>query len=99
LWKKLQERRSQAKAQQQPTGKGQSTDSPTEGTGDVNVPLSNLELKDLSGRDWGRLPGHLKTEILQAARQSQTGPYAELIKFYFQEIAKPPPTSSQKHRR
>ncbi|HCC98945.1 MAG TPA: hypothetical protein DER64_00320 [Planctomycetaceae bacterium] len=47
------------------------------------------ELARLSGRAWGRLPGTLKTEILQAARRDPNGDYARLIRFYFEEISRP----------
>lgn len=46
------------------------------------------ELRQLAGRDWGKLPGHLRTEILDAARRRPHGEYAKLIKLYFKEIAK-----------
>ena len=46
------------------------------------------ELARLSGRSWGRLPGTLKTEILQAARRDPNGDYAQLIRFYFEEISR-----------
>ncbi|MFP6700705.1 MAG: hypothetical protein VB861_03110 [Planctomycetaceae bacterium] len=46
------------------------------------------ELARLSGRAWGRLPGALKTEILQAARRDPNGDYTRLIRFYFEEISR-----------
>ena len=46
------------------------------------------ELARLSGRAWGRLPGTLKTEILQAARRDPNGDYAQPIRFYFEEISR-----------
>ncbi len=61
------------------------------GTGSsVPMELKRLEaqLQRLSGRAWGRLPGSLKTEILQAARRDPNGDYAKLIRFYFEEIAR-----------
>ena len=61
-----------------------------QGTGaQAAVDLRQLEsqLKSLSGRDWGQLPGHLRTEIIQAARRKPNSDYAKLIKHYFQEIA------------
>lgn len=38
-------------------------------------------------RNWGKLPGTLKTEIIQAAKKNPNGEYARLIKLYFKEIA------------
>ena len=56
----------------------------------VAMELQRLEarLQRLSGRNWGRLPGKLRTEILQAARRDPNGDYARLIRFYFREIAR-----------
>ena len=51
------------------------------------VELEN-HLKGLSARNWGELPGTLKTEILQAARKKPDGDYAKLIRKYFDEISK-----------
>lgn len=49
------------------------------------------ELKKQTGRDWGQLPGNLKTEILQAARRRPNSEYSRLIKSYFEEIARTRP--------
>lgn len=51
------------------------------------VELEN-HLKGLSTRNWGELPGSLKTEILQAARKKPDGDYAKLVRKYFDEISK-----------
>ena len=40
-----------------------------------------------SGRTWGELPGHLRTEILQSAHGRYRDDYARLIQLYFREIA------------
>ncbi len=53
----------------------------------VDLERLELELKQLAGRQWGQLPGKLRTEILQAARRKPNSDYAKLIKLYFQEIA------------
>jgi hypothetical protein len=49
------------------------------------------ELKDLvrrkTGRTWGELPGHLRTEILQMSQGRYRDDYARLIQLYFREIA------------
>jgi len=61
------------------------------GTGaqvEVDLTQLNSELQRLSRREWGQLPGQLRTEILQGSRQKNNGDYARLIKLYFQEIAK-----------
>jgi len=77
--------KSEQTAQNQPSPDGES------GAGaDAPVDLSDLdsELQRLSQREWGRLPGSLRTEILQAAGRKPNSDYAPLIKFYFQQIAR-----------
>ena len=57
-----------------------------------NPPDRDGRLEELLGnresRDWGKLPGHLQTEILQGAGKNPNGDYARLIRGYFREIAK-----------
>jgi hypothetical protein len=57
------------------------------GTADPDL----AELQDLvrtkTGRAWGELPGHLRTEILQMSQGRYREDYARLIQLYFQEIA------------
>jgi hypothetical protein len=62
----------------------------------VSVDLKQLDsqLKKLTNRQWGQLPGRLQSEILQAARRKPSHDYAKLIKAYFKEIAKTNRTSS-----
>lgn len=81
-----------ADGQSQPGGEGGGAGGGS-GTGaQVEADLSRLEseLKKLSGRDWGQLPGHLRTEIIQAARRRPNSDYSKLIKLYFEEIARTP---------
>jgi hypothetical protein len=40
-----------------------------------------------TGRAWGELPGHLRTEILQSSQGRYRDDYARLIQLYFREIA------------
>lgn len=49
----------------------------------------NVELTRRAMRNWGQLPGQLKTEILQSSQRKANGDYARLIKLYFEELAKP----------
>lgn len=55
------------------------------------VEVNLAELKEAvrrgTGRTWGELPGHLRTEILQSARGRYRDDYARLIQLYFREIA------------
>jgi hypothetical protein len=51
--------------------------------------LSQLKaaLRTKTGRAWGELPGHLRTEILQMSQGRYREEYARLIELYFREIA------------
>lgn len=55
--------------------------------GDTGGPL-DTELKRRAMKNWGKLPGNLKTEILQSSQRKANGDYAKLIKLYFEELAK-----------
>ncbi|MEX2027182.1 MAG: hypothetical protein WEH44_07770, partial [Pirellulaceae bacterium] len=59
----------------------------------VEADLSMLEseLRQLSKRNWGELPGQLRTEILQSSGKKSNSEYARMIKLYFEEIAKTRP--------
>jgi len=50
--------------------------------------VPDVALNPQSQKDWGRLPGRLKTEILQATQRKPDGDYSKLIKLYFEEIAR-----------
>ena len=47
-----------------------------------------LQQLGIESVDWARLPSELRSEILQAARQSGPKEYRELIKRYFRQVAK-----------
>lgn len=57
----------------------------TPGTLDLDE-LKGL-IRSQTGRAWGELPGHLRTEILQMSQSRYRDEYARLIQLYFQEIA------------
>lgn len=79
---------SQTASRNMAPGKGQGE---SEGGGArTNVDFSKLEmqLKAMSNRNWGELPGELDTEILQGSRSRTDPEYARLIKHYFEAIAK-----------
>lgn len=57
-----------------------------QGPGDLSTPEGDL-LKQAQ-RNWGKLPGTLKTEILQSSQRKANGDYSKLIKLYFEELAK-----------
>ena len=49
----------------------------------------DIELQQQARHNWGRLPGHLRTEILQGAGKKSHPEYTQRIKSYFDEITKP----------
>ncbi len=57
--------------------------------GKAEADLSALQdlVRKKTGRQWGELPGHLRTEILQLSKGRYRDDYARLIQLYFREIA------------
>lgn len=57
----------------------------------VAAPDELQALQDLvrrkTGRHWGELPGHLRTELLELSQGRYRDDYARLIQLYFREIA------------
>jgi hypothetical protein len=82
-------------------GQGEPGDEPTVAQGGTNPDpkgnLAGVAAPDLSGlpamnrtkstRNWGELPGHLRTEIMQLSQGKYRDEYARQIQLYFQEIA------------
>ncbi len=60
------------------------------GVGRTGVDLRAGVLRELgiAPSDWTRLPGKLRDQVLQAAREGEPEAYRGLIKNYFQAIAK-----------
>jgi hypothetical protein len=59
------------------------------GTTDADLAEIQRQIRAKTGRSWGELPGHLRTEILNMSQGRYRDDYARLIQLYFQEIAKP----------
>ncbi len=68
---------------------GPSTDPRSSPAGVAPADLSELQamVRQKTGRAWGELPGHLRTEILQLSQGKYRDDYARLIGLYFREIA------------
>ena len=49
----------------------------------------DVELQQQARQNWGRLPGQLRTEILQGSGKKSHPEYTQRIKSYFDEITKP----------
>ena len=87
----------QARAMQaQPNGEPMPPGEPGEamalgggGADEADLGQLDSELKKQAQRNWGKLPGSLRTEILQGASKKPHPEYAKQIKSYFEEIAKP----------
>ncbi|MEO6811608.1 MAG: hypothetical protein ABI353_21050, partial [Isosphaeraceae bacterium] len=56
-------------------------------TGEPDLGELQALVRSKTGRAWGELPGHLRTEILQMSRGRYRDDYARLIQLYFREIA------------
>ena len=72
----------------QPSAQPGQNESDFGNTDEARIVALENHLKGLTTRNWGELPGTLKTEILQAARKKPDGDYAKLIRKYFDEISK-----------
>lgn len=72
----------------QPSAQPGQNESDFGNTDEARIVALENHLKGLTTRNWGELPGSLKTEILQAARKKPDGDYAKLIRKYFDEISK-----------
>jgi hypothetical protein len=57
------------------------------GTGTPDLSALKATLARQTGRAWGELPGHLRTEILQRTQGRYRDDYVRLIQLYFREIA------------
>jgi hypothetical protein len=80
-----------AEANERSPGKPQSAtkDPQSAPAGTAEADLSELKelIRTKTGRSWGELPGHLRTEILQMSQGKYRDEYARLIQLYFKEIA------------
>ena len=79
-----------AQMQAAPKSMPQGGKEPKQGTGAQATDLSKAQLKKLGIKleDWALLPGELRDQILQAARDPGPAEYRVLIKRYFQEVAR-----------
>lgn len=84
--------RDQAQTGELPTDSsepGQAVASGGGGAEDADLGQLDSQLKQQAQRNWGKLPGQLRTEIMQGANKKPHPEYAKQIKSYFEEIAKP----------
>ena len=81
-----QSKSQQASAAGTPSMDGESSD----GGAQESVRLTELDvqLKNISARNWGELPGKLQTQILQSSQQRTGGDYGQVIQRYFEEVSR-----------
>jgi len=60
----------------------------TASNGEANLVELEKSLGKMSGRNWGRLPGSLKTELFESGRRNRDAVYDGLIRKYFEDISK-----------
>ncbi len=58
------------------------------GSNPISLVELEAELKRMSRRDWGKLPGRVESELFQSAQKKPAGDYARLIHLYFEEISR-----------
>ncbi|HEY0984652.1 hypothetical protein [Schlesneria sp.] len=73
----------------EPLGNGGEGATPGGTTEGVDLGRFEVELQQHARQNWGRLPGQLRTEILQGAGKKSHPEYADRIKSYFEQITRP----------
>ncbi len=81
--------RVKAQAGELPTEPSEPGQAVASGAEDADLGQLDSQLKQQAQRNWGKLPGQLRTEIMQGANKKPHPEYAKQIKSYFEEIAKP----------
>lgn len=76
----------QAQAAGSPTMDGESSDTGAQET--VRLTDLDVQLRNISARNWGELPGKLQTQILQSSQQRTGGDYGQVIQRYFEEVSR-----------
>jgi hypothetical protein len=65
------------------------------GTAAADLAELQAMVRSQTGRKWGELPGHLRSEILQMSKGRYRDDYARLIRLYFREIAADAPAQGK----
>ncbi|MFV0443223.1 MAG: hypothetical protein ACK5Q5_06605 [Planctomycetaceae bacterium] len=76
----------QASSQGAATMDGDSSDSGAQET--LRLTDLDMQLRNISARNWGELPGKLQTEILQSFQHRTQGDYGRIIQRYFEEVSR-----------
>jgi hypothetical protein len=79
--------------QGKPNGRSRDPKSAPAGTAEADLSELKALVRSRTGRSWGELPGHLRTEILQMSGGQYRDEYARLIQLYFKEIAEAEPAT------
>ncbi|WP_437184922.1 hypothetical protein SH668x_002010 [Planctomicrobium sp. SH668] len=62
--------------------------SDTATNGEANLQELNEGMSRVSDRDWGKLPGTLKTELMESSQRPRDAAYSGLIRRYFEDLSK-----------
>ena len=97
--------KSQQSNQSNQTEPGRNSDrstgtNPSDSASNGEAHLSELEksLGTVSGRNWGKLPGTLQTELFESAQRHRDAAYGGLIRRYFEDISKARPAQLEESR-
>lgn len=66
------------------------------GTTSPHLDPLNHGLGNVSRRDWGKLPGHLQTEMIESSRRQRDAAYESRIRRYFEEIYRSRPVELER---
>lgn len=72
------------------------TPSDSAGTTSPHLDLLNHQLGNVSRRDWGKLPGHLQTEMIESSQRQRDAAYETRIRRYFEEIYRSHPAALER---
>ncbi len=72
----------------EPSAGDPGSESGDSGTNPISLTELETELKRMSRRDWGKLPGRVESELFQSAQKKPASDYARLIHLYFEEISR-----------
>lgn len=58
------------------------------GKNPISLMELETELKRMSSRNWGQLPGRVESDLIQSTQRQPAEDYARLIRLYFEEISR-----------
>ena len=79
--------RQAAKHEGKPTPIARSQETRSRADGRPDASLFPAEMKQFVGKNWGQLPGELRSKIVQQMKVKYGDDYARMIKLYFEQAA------------